>query len=404
MTLHTNVGGVWKDITNVYTNVSGVWKENNEVWSNVSGVWKLVFSRDLSGNIIFNEGAIGNISVAKLTDTKAVVVYRDMANNNYGTARILTLSDNNIIFGPEFVFCTALTSVAEVAALSDTSAIVAYRNGSSASARVLTISGDSVTSAGTVHVFASVTLDRLTITNLTSTTVLVSFMYYYAESHYKVTCCVLTITGTNVTSGASLNVYSVPYSGQISSTTLDSSRVFLAWTGGEYNNRCRILNISGTTVTEHSNQDFNSGSTGYISTAPLTSNTALIAYSDTTSSSYGTVRIASYDTFSTNTLTVGNEYLFNNSLTTVVSIAMLNSTKAIVVYGNTSAYSYGMAKIITISGSNILMGAAFTFKAEGISGAVQVIRLTDASALVVYRSMSGEGGARILTISDTTIT
>lgn len=42
-----NVGGVWKDVSNIYVNVGGVWKEVDEVYSNVSAVWETVYILDV---------------------------------------------------------------------------------------------------------------------------------------------------------------------------------------------------------------------------------------------------------------------------------------------------------------------------------------------------------------------
>lgn len=45
MTMHVNVSGVWKEITDPQVNVSGVWKDILEGWVNVSGVWKKFYDR-----------------------------------------------------------------------------------------------------------------------------------------------------------------------------------------------------------------------------------------------------------------------------------------------------------------------------------------------------------------------
>jgi hypothetical protein len=45
MTIHVNVSGVWKEITDPQVNVSGVWKNIDEAWVNVSGVWKQFYQR-----------------------------------------------------------------------------------------------------------------------------------------------------------------------------------------------------------------------------------------------------------------------------------------------------------------------------------------------------------------------
>jgi hypothetical protein len=44
-TMHVNVGGSWKEITDPQVNVSDTWKEINEGWENVSGTWKQFYGR-----------------------------------------------------------------------------------------------------------------------------------------------------------------------------------------------------------------------------------------------------------------------------------------------------------------------------------------------------------------------
>lgn len=44
MTMHTKVGGAWKDITEAHTKVGGSWKEITEGWTKVGGVWKQFYA------------------------------------------------------------------------------------------------------------------------------------------------------------------------------------------------------------------------------------------------------------------------------------------------------------------------------------------------------------------------
>jgi hypothetical protein len=61
MTIHANVGGVWKEQTSLTVNVGGVLKNVADVHVNVSGVWKKVFPQDflpLNLIVFYNGGSI----------------------------------------------------------------------------------------------------------------------------------------------------------------------------------------------------------------------------------------------------------------------------------------------------------------------------------------------------------
>jgi hypothetical protein len=45
MTMHNNIGGVWKQVSDPECNIGGVWKKIQEGWCNIAGVWKKFFSR-----------------------------------------------------------------------------------------------------------------------------------------------------------------------------------------------------------------------------------------------------------------------------------------------------------------------------------------------------------------------
>ena len=43
-----NIGGTWKDVSNIFTNVSGVWKEVQAGYTKVSGSWKALFNSGIN--------------------------------------------------------------------------------------------------------------------------------------------------------------------------------------------------------------------------------------------------------------------------------------------------------------------------------------------------------------------
>jgi hypothetical protein len=92
-----------------------------EIVSFLNGQAKTAASSDYPyGPIaVFNNAATYiHIAAARLTDTKFVVVYRDVGNLSYGTATVGQVAGTTITYGAEYVFNTAVTQWESVAALS----------------------------------------------------------------------------------------------------------------------------------------------------------------------------------------------------------------------------------------------------------------------------------------------
>jgi len=170
--------------------------------------------------------------VIRLTDTKALVCYKDGGNSLYGTAQVLTVSGTTITGGAKHVFNNAYTLSPSVAGLTDTTAIVTYRDG--------------------------------------------------VDTYGK--ACVLTISGTTVTSGAK-HVFNNAdnYVFSISASRLTDTKAIVTYTEGNnaYGTAC-VLTVSGTTVTSGAELVFNPGNTSLNSIAGLTDTTAIVCYKDTT--------------------------------------------------------------------------------------------------------------------------
>jgi len=123
--------------------------------------------------VVFNSATTNLTSVTALSDTKAIVTYRDDGNSSYGTACPLTLNpDGTITAGAKVVFNAANTPYTSVTALSDTKAIVTYRddgNSDRGTACPLTLNTNGTITAGAEVVFNAANTDYISVTALSDT-------------------------------------------------------------------------------------------------------------------------------------------------------------------------------------------------------------------------------------------
>ena len=197
---------------------------------------------DPNTEYVFESAMSNYISIAALSDTKAIVAYRDYGNSSYGTACVLSISGTTITAGTPVVFESANSAYISVAALSDTKAIVAYRdygNSSYGTACVLSISGTVIT-AGTPVVFESANSAYISVAALSDTKAIVAYQDY-GNSSYG-TACVLGIDGTVITVGDE-TIFNGAATNYTSVTSLSDLSVIVAYQddGNSYYGTAQIL-------------------------------------------------------------------------------------------------------------------------------------------------------------------
>ncbi|GAG01647.1 unnamed protein product, partial [marine sediment metagenome] len=137
---------------------------------------------DISGSTItpatptvFENAGTQYTSVAKLTSTKAIVAYQDQGNNNHGKSCILDISGSTITPGVVVEFESGATTYISIAALSDIKAIVTFADGTAAGrACILDVSGSTITD-GNPATFTATNTDYTSVTALSSTKALVAY-------------------------------------------------------------------------------------------------------------------------------------------------------------------------------------------------------------------------------------
>ena len=89
---------------------------------------------------------------------------------------------------------------------------------------------------------------------------------------------------------------------------------------------------------------FESASTSYTSVAALDSSKAVVTYTDNGNSSYGTACVLS---ISGTTVTAGTPVVFESATTNYISVAALDSSKAVVTYMDAGNSNYGTACVLS---------------------------------------------------------
>jgi hypothetical protein len=296
--------------------------------------------------VVFESAESTNISVTKLSDSKAIVCYCDVGNLNYGTACILNISDNTITAGTPAVFESADTYTISVTSLSSTKAVVCYRdvgNTDKGIARVLTESSGTIT-AGTPAVFNNAVTYSISVTHLSSTKAIVCYINN-GNSDYG-TACVLTELNGTITAGTP-KVFESAATSWISVVSLSSTKAIVCYRdngNSNYGTAC-VLTESGGTITAGTPAVFESALVQYISVAMLTATKAIVCYNDNGNSGYGTACILSE---SSGTITAGTPTVFESADSRDISAAMLSDSETIVCYRDTGNSNYGTACALAI--------------------------------------------------------
>ena len=294
--------------------------------------------------VAFDNYRSEHISVASLTSTKAVVVWKDTGNSDYGTSVILDISGNNITVGTPVVYESANGLHHTVASLTSTAAIVVYQggnNGGQGTSRILSVSGSSITASSAVT-FESGVSDDISVSVLTSTKVIVA--YQDEQNSNNGTACILDVSGSTITAGTSV-VFESSGSASIAIATLSNTKAIATYTdtgNSSYGTAC-VLDVSGSTITPATPAVFESASTAQVSVSSLSATEALVVYQDVGNSDYGTLCTLSV---SGSSITAGTPVVFESARANVNKVVSLGNYKSIVAFSNVGNGSFGTSRVL----------------------------------------------------------
>ena len=310
-------------------------------------------------NYEFDSGTIHYTSIAALSDSKFVLVYRDNDNSMKGTAVIGSVSGNTITFGSEYIFNNTGIRQTSVTALSSSKFVIAFcdeANSFNGTAIIGNVSGSTI-SYGSEYVYCNDVSQDLSITALDSSKVAIA----YQNGVYGAgTGIIGTISDTNISFGSPY-VFNNANGYWFSAITLNSGKFAVTYNddGNSDAGTAVIGDVSGTNITFGSEYVFSVSAVYSTSAAVLDEDSFVVAYRDDGNGYRGTACVG---TVSGTYITFGSEYIFNDDPRHYnISITVLGTSDFVVAYRDNNNSDYGTACVGTVAGSDITYGPEYVY-------------------------------------------
>ena len=297
---------------------------------------------------VFASSSITSFDSLALSATKALVTFRNNGNSLRGTGCVLSVSGSSITAGTHHIYDNARCDENQLAKLTDTKAMVVFSayGRTEGYADILDISGTTITSGstGSSLAFENSRILNIQVVALTSTKALVT--YKDLGNNYA-TACVLDVSGSTITAGtpSALQTSDISYPAL---AALTATKAIMIYSDQANTNRAssRILDVSGTTITPATPLVYDSAedTAQQASIATLTATKAVGVYKDRLNSQYGT---AVTFNVSGSTVTLVDKEVFESGITVDPSVIALDSSKAIVAFQDNSNSNYGTSVVFT---------------------------------------------------------
>jgi len=327
---------------------------------------------------VFESASTRHTSVAYDSNAgKIVIAYEDDANSDYGTAIVGTVSGTSISFGTAVVFESAQTNVISIvyhaAAKKVVIAYIDQGNSSHGTFIVGTVSGTSISFTTAVVFEAAEVSGPIAAYDSNNEKVVVVYRDNGNSGH-----------GTSV-------VFNPAYTSQ-------------NLTSENYIGMSRGVNFqTGSSASLGSATTFESATVSSIASGYDTSNDkVVIFYRDQGNSDYGTAVVG---TVSGSSISFGTPVVFNSALSQAMSTAFDSSNNKMPVFFRDSN-GYGKYKVGTVSGTSISFGSLDVFSALSTYNISATFDTSVNKFLLVYRRAGNfsYGGARVGTVSGTDMT
>lgn len=195
-----------------------------------------------------------------LDTNKALVVYPDSSNSNYGTAVVVTVSGTTITAGTPTVFhagTTANYGIADICKLDSSRALVIYSRSDDSNyvnGQVLNVSGTTITAGTktrlTIDAYAT-TPDCASIALINTNKV--AFVFNNMNNSYYAAASILTISGDNISVGTKVDGL-LGSNGNFGYTSIEKVKTdyFIVAAGVAGYAQMTVCSVSGTTITKGS--------------------------------------------------------------------------------------------------------------------------------------------------------
>jgi hypothetical protein len=313
-----------------------------------------------------NSNNSGDANILYDTANDKVVVMYQNGNTGYGEAVVGTVSGTSISWGSVVVWNSAGTS--GLSAAYDTNAgkvLAAWRSSGTAYGIVGTVSGTSISFGSSATIFSGGNLQETRM--VYDTNAQKSVFTVRDASPHKGYAMVLTISGTDVTSGSSVEFLSSEVTNQSTALAYNSTdnNVVIAYgkAGDSNNGFLAIGTISGTSISFAGETKFSSSNqTNYVKLAYKSSGNMLgIVYNDSGS---GKVNF-NHAVISGTTFSLGTEQELSSSVTDSSAITLdVASDNFVTSYGDGTNNNDGTANIVNLD-TTLAEGSTYYVQNDG---------------------------------------
>lgn len=398
-----NINGIIKD----YYAYAGENISAGDFVEYINGVEGQTTTTKTSANTIFHDKEVLYISAVKLNDNSVFVAYSDSESVQFGT-RVLTINDENIIVGTEYILGRAPYDISTTLVSANKVAICFVNNSDYKTSAIIAVINGTTISFGTSLVFGTGTSsygdDMTQIEALNETKLLASWIRLRTSastsSSYGLKACVLTLNGTTLTANTTLNVQTSRQTDQ-SLCKLSSSRALISYGDRDATTgSSRVLTISGTSVSTSSKYDFSTVSVSSKTSCLISSDKVLIIYMRTNSIGYASV-IATISP--SNTITFGSTYTIDNSYKVYPKSSCLVETNKILVSFNENGTN-NCLQILNVSGTSVISNGDKYLLGAG-KYHIDTVLMKENRVVTTYNSTdtTNHGNSQVLGISGNTI-
>ena len=294
-----------------------------------------------------------------------MVVYRDVTNNSYATAAVVTVnnSDNSVSFGTPVVFNSGTTT--QLGASYDTNAgkiVAVYRdfgNSQYGTAIVGTVSGTSI-SFGSEAVYNSATSEQ---NHIAYDSTAQKHVIVYQDGT-NLNAIVGTVSGTSISFGSEATVsasanYGVP--DVVYDSGNDKTVVFYVDNGDSQKGKAKVGTVSGTSISFGTAAEFEGGSTLRISAAyDSSAGKVVVAYKDSGDSNKGKAAVG---TVSGTGISFGTPVVFETGAIGETTTSYdASAGKIVIAYEDDDNSDYGTVIAGAVSGTSITFGTALVIE------------------------------------------
>jgi hypothetical protein len=341
----------------------------------------------------FDTNSPQDVGVAVLSDSQAVVIYRDLDVGNINRAKVATISGDTISYGAIATFSANLATSVNITKLDSTHVAIGYRELIASDAKVIigTVSGTTITFGTPVTVSDNSSYGAY-IAALSSTKLLI--VYRDGNNSDYGTAVIGTVSGTDITLGTE-SVFESSTTAPHAAEMLDATHAAIVFADSDDDGNIIIADASGAIPTYGSAVKF----AEYLansSTAVMSSSSVAIAYRDILNGNNGRVLAG---TVSGTTPTMGSSVVFDTNTIQYLSMTALDDTNALLTYQDPGNSNYATALMVAVSGASATAGSATVFN----SATSQIIgsdTISSTQAIVALQSGITEGAGFIATYGE----